>query len=76
MWQKRPRKSFLKGREVEMFEDQNIEKISISAEDIKAEINQLSKPVEAILHLEILSKLLKQIEPVDFNKVANPSDEN
>ena len=23
MWQKRPRKSFLKGREVEMFEDQN-----------------------------------------------------
>lgn len=76
MWQKRPRKSFLKGREVEMFEDQNIEKISISAEDIKAEINQLNKSVEAILHLEILSKLLKQIEPVDFNKVANPSDEN
>ena len=59
-----------------MFEDQNIEKISISAEDIKAEINQLNKSVEAILHLEILSKLLKQIEPVDFNKVANPSDEN
>ena len=73
MWRQKPRKSFLKGREVEMFEDQNIEKISISAEDIKAEINQLSKPVEAILHLEILSKLLKQIEPVDFNKVANPS---
>ena len=59
-----------------MYEDQNIEKISISAEDIKAEINQLNKSVEAILHLEILSKLLKQIEPVDFNKVANPSDEN
>jgi hypothetical protein len=76
MWQKRPRKSFLKGREVEMFEDQNIEKISISAEDIKAEINQLNKSVEAILHLEILSKLLKQIEPVDFNKVANPSNKN
>ena len=59
-----------------MFEDQNIEKISISAEDIKAEINQLNKSVEAILHLEILSKLLKQIEPVDFNKVANPSNKN
>ena len=59
-----------------MFEDQNIEKISLSAEDIIAEINQLNKSVEAILHLEILSKLLKQIEPVDFNKVANPSDEN
>ena len=59
-----------------MYEDQNIEKISISAEDIKAEINQLSKPVEVILHLEILSKLLKQIEPVDFNKVANPSNKN
>jgi hypothetical protein len=76
MWKKRPRKSFLKGREVEMFEDQNIEKISLSAEDIKAEINQLNKSVEAILHLEILSKLLKQIEPVDFNKVANPSNKN
>ncbi len=59
-----------------MYKDQNIEKISISAEDIKAEINQLNKSVEAILHLEILSKLLKQIEFVDFNKVANPSDEN
>jgi hypothetical protein len=59
-----------------MYKDQNIEKISISAEDIKAEINQLNKSVEAILHLEILSKLLKQIESVDFNKVANPSDEN
>jgi hypothetical protein len=59
-----------------MFEDQNIEKISLSAEDIKAEINQLNKSVEAILHLEILSKLLKQIEPVDFNKVANPSNKN
>ena len=76
MWQKRPRKSFLKGRELEMFEDQNIEKISLSAEDIKAEINQLNKSVEAILHLEILSKLLKQIEPVDFNKVVNPSNKN
>ena len=59
-----------------MYKDQNIEKISICAEDIKAEINHLNKSVEAILHLEILSKLLKQIEPVDFNKVANPSDEN
>ena len=59
-----------------MYKDQNIEKISISAEDIKAEINKLNKAVEAIHHLEILSKLLKQIEPVDFNKVANPSDEN
>jgi hypothetical protein len=59
-----------------MYKDQNIEKISISAEDIKAEINQLNKSVEAILHLEILSKLLKQIESVDFNKAANPSDEN
>lgn len=76
MWKQRPRKSWLKGREVEMYKDQNIEKISISAEDIKAEINQLNKSVEAILHLEILSKLLKQIESVDFNKAANPSDEN
>ena len=59
-----------------MYKDQNIEKNSISAEDIKAKINQLNKSVEAILHLEILSKPLKQIEPVDFNKVANPSDEN
>lgn len=56
-----------------MYKDQNIEKISISAEDIKAEINQLNKTVEAIPHLKILSNLLEQIEHIDFNKEANPS---
>jgi hypothetical protein len=59
-----------------MYKDQNIEKISICAEDIKAEINHLNKSIGSTLYLKILSKLLKQIEPVDFNKVANPSDEN
>lgn len=42
MWRQKLKKSFLIGKEVEMYEDQNIEKISISAEDIKVEINQLN----------------------------------
>jgi putative DNA primase/helicase len=76
MWKQRPRKSFLRGREVEMFKDNNAEETSISAEVLKAEIKKLSMALEAVPHSEILTQLLKQIKPLDFNALANPKKED
>lgn len=75
MWKPKPRKSFLKGKEVEMFNHNNSEGTSISAEILKAEINKLSMALEAVPHSEILTQLLKQLKPLDFNALANPRRE-
>jgi putative DNA primase/helicase len=52
----------------------NFEKISI--EDIKSEVEQLTKPVDAIQHTEILSKLLTQFSKVDFRELAGLENED
>jgi len=75
MWRRKPTKSFLKGKEVEMFNHNNSEGTSISAEILKAEINKLNMALEAVPHSEILTQLLKQLKPLDFNALANPRRE-
>jgi putative DNA primase/helicase len=43
----------------------------ITSEDLKKGVNQYVR-IESIPHREILSKLLEQVEPLDFNGIANP----
>ena len=49
---------------------------NISFEDIKSEVEQLTKPVDAIQHTEILSKLLTQFSKVDFRELAGLENED
>jgi putative DNA primase/helicase len=47
-------------------------KFSIGVEDIKTEAEKLSAIPEVTPHTEILNQLIEQIEPLDFEILANP----
>ena len=48
------------------------DKYGIGIEDIKTEAEQLLKKTEATPHAEILHQLIKQLEKLDFEVLANP----
>ena len=49
---------------------------NITAEDMQAEVEQLySQSMEVTPHAEILSELLNQLEPLDFEVLAFPQAE-
>ena len=48
------------------------DKYGIGIEDIKTEAEQLLKKTEATPHAEILHQLIKQLEQLDFEVLANP----
>jgi putative DNA primase/helicase len=53
------------------------DKYSIGVEDIKTEAEKLLSKNEAPPHAEILDQLIKKFEPLDFEVLANPNnDEN
>ena len=51
--------------------DKTLNANSINGEKLKNGVNKYAR-IEVIPHSEILSKLLKQVEPLDFNNIANP----
>ena len=52
--------------------DFQFDKYGIGIEDIKTEAEQLLKKTEATPHAEILHQLIKQLEQLDFEVLANP----
>ena len=50
----------------------DFDKYNIGVEDIKDEAEKLLKKSEATPHAEILHQLIKQLEPLDFEVLANP----
>jgi len=51
-----------------------LDKYGIGVEDIITEAEYLLKKREATQHPEILQQLIKQLEPLDFEALANPHD--
>lgn len=53
----------------------DLQKFNIGIEDIKQEVEELSKIESFSQHMKILNELLKQFEPIDFEKLAFPQIE-
>jgi putative DNA primase/helicase len=55
--------------------DNRIDSNSITSKELKNGVNKYAR-IEGVPHTEILKNLLKQINPIDFNLLANPRKED